>query len=134
MGRARRGREAARLRAATGAGYDSRVALSRFRPHTLVADKELPLAEFTSKNEYLHQVQRRFTTVVHNRNWRDLAVEFAKEGSEGSRSAPRGNRGKACAEGSEGAGEARGLAGGGPLRGGEPGRRRRHPQRHPHAG
>jgi len=34
----------------------------------------------------------------------------------------------------QGAGEARGLAGGGPLRGGEPGLRRRLPQRHPHAG
>ena len=35
------------------------------------------------------------------RNWRDLAVEFAKEGSEGSRSAPRGKKGKARAEGRE---------------------------------
>ena len=34
----------------------------------------------------------------------------------------------------QGAGEACGLAGGGPLRGGEPGWRRRLPQRHPHAG
>ena len=50
-----------------------REALSRFRPHTLVEAKELlPLAEFTSKHEFLHQAQRRFTTVVHNRNWRDL--------------------------------------------------------------
>ena len=51
-------------------------ALSRFRPHTLVEAKELlplALAEFTSKHEFLHQAQRRFTTVVHNRNWRDLA-------------------------------------------------------------
>ena len=47
----------------------TRVALSRFRPHTLVEAKELlPLAEFTSKHEFLHQAQRRFTTVVHNRN------------------------------------------------------------------
>ena len=54
----------------------TRVALSRFRPHTLVEAKELlPLAEFTSKHEFLHQAQRRFTTVVHNRNWRDLAVD-----------------------------------------------------------
>ena len=78
------------------------MALSRFRPHTLVpANELLPLAEFTSKHEFLHQAQRRFTTVVHNRNWRDLAVEFAKEGSEGSRSAPRGKKGKARAEGRE---------------------------------
>ena len=74
VGRARRGREAARLRAAAGAGYKGGArALSRFRPHTLVEAKEmLPLDEFTSKHEFLHQAQRRFTTVVHNRNWRDL--------------------------------------------------------------
>ncbi|EOD07991.1 hypothetical protein EMIHUDRAFT_106329 [Emiliania huxleyi CCMP1516] len=59
------------------------------------------LAEFTSKHEFLHQAQRRFTTVVHNRNWRDLAEELAKEGSAGSRSAPRGKKGKARAEGRE---------------------------------
>ena len=80
----------------------TRVALSRFRPHTLVEAKELlPLAEFTSKHEFLHQAQRRFTTVVHNRNWRDLAEELAEEGSAGSRSAPRGKKGKARAEGRE---------------------------------
>ena len=79
-----------------------RKALSRFRPHTLVEAKELlPLAEFTSKHEFLHQAQRRFTTVVHNRNWRDLAMELAEEGSAGSRSAPRGKKGKARAEGRE---------------------------------
>ena len=79
----------------------TRVALSRFRPHTLVQAKELlPLAEFTSKHEFLHQAQRRFT-VVHNRNWRDLAVELAEEGSAGSRSAPRGKKGKAQAKGRE---------------------------------
>ena len=80
----------------------TRVALSRFRPHTLVEAKELlPLAEFTSKHEFLHQAQRRFTTVVHNRNWRDLAVELRDEGSAGSRSAPRGKKGKAQAKGRE---------------------------------
>ena len=61
----------------------------------------LPLAEFTSKHEFLHQAQRRFSTVVHNRNWRDLAEELAEEGSAGSRSAPRGKRGKALAKGRE---------------------------------
>ncbi|EOD06907.1 hypothetical protein EMIHUDRAFT_106604 [Emiliania huxleyi CCMP1516] len=80
----------------------TRVALSRFRPHTLLPAKELlSLAEFTSKHEFLHQAQQRFTTVVHNRNWRDLAMELAEEGSAGSRSAPRGKRGKARAEGRE---------------------------------
>ena len=80
----------------------TRVALSRFRPHTLVEAKELlPLAEFTSKHEFLHQAQRRFTTVVHNRNWRDLALELRQEGSAGSRSAPRGKKGKAQAKGRE---------------------------------
>ena len=112
-----------------------RKALSRFRPHTLVEAKELlPLTEFTSKHEFLHQAQRRFTTVVHNRNWRDLALELRQEGSAGSRSALRGKKGKAQAKGRERAKVARGLAGGGPLRGGEPRRRRRLPQRHPNAG
>ena len=36
--------------------------------------------------------------MVHNRNWRDLAEELAAEGSAGSRSAPRGKKGKARAE------------------------------------
>ena len=40
-----------------------RKACSRFRPHTLVpAEQLLDLPEFTSKNEFLHQAQRRFTT------------------------------------------------------------------------
>ena len=39
--------------------------------------------------------------MVHNRNWRDLAEELAAEGSAGSRSAPRGKKGKARAEGRE---------------------------------
>ncbi|EOD31307.1 hypothetical protein EMIHUDRAFT_232078 [Emiliania huxleyi CCMP1516] len=65
------------------------------------AEQLLPLAEFTSKHEFLHQAQRRFTTVVHNRNWRDLAEELAAEGSAGSRSAPRGKKGKAQAKGRE---------------------------------
>ena len=59
-----------------------RKACSRFRPHTLVPEKELlDLPEFTSKNEFLHQAQRRFTTGVHNRNWRALALELRDEGS-----------------------------------------------------
>ena len=46
----------------------TRVALSRFRPHTLVEAKELlPLAEFTSKHEFLHQAQRRFTILSRSR-------------------------------------------------------------------
>ena len=39
--------------------------------------------------------------MVHNRNWRDLTEELAAEGSAGSRSAPRGKKGKAQAKGRE---------------------------------
>ena len=70
-----------------------RKACSRFRPHTLVPEKELlDLPEFTSKNEFLHQAQRRFTTVVHNRNWLALALELRDEGSAKSALPCRGRR------------------------------------------
>ena len=57
--------------------------------------------KITATSSCTRVAQRRFTTVVHNRNWRDLAVELAEEGSAGSRSAPRGKRGKALAKGRE---------------------------------
>ena len=52
----------------------------------------LDLPEFTSKNEFLHQAQRRFTTVVHNRNWLALALELRDEGSAKSALPCRGRR------------------------------------------
>mmetsp|Transcript_35456 Transcript_35456/g.118571 ORF Transcript_35456/g.118571 Transcript_35456/m.118571 type:complete len:119 (-) Transcript_35456:161-517(-) len=85
-----------------------RKACSRFRPHTLVPEKELlDLPEFTSKNEFLHQAQRRFTTVVHNRNWRALALELRQEGSARSALPCRGRR--KTGEVRQGAGQGQGA-------------------------
>ena len=64
--------EGEKLRASAGPPEPAgRKALSRFRPQTLVeAEERLPLPGVTSKRGFLHQAQRRVTTVVHNRNWR----------------------------------------------------------------
>ena len=49
----------------------------RFYPHGLTPAAELlPLAQFSSTNEFLHQAQRRYTSGVHHANWLDLAKEL----------------------------------------------------------
>ena len=48
----------------------------RFFPHGLTPAAELlPLAQFSSTNEFLHQAQRRYTSGVHHPNWLALAEE-----------------------------------------------------------
>ena len=62
----------------------------RFFPHGLTPAAELlPLAQFSSTNEYLHQAQRRYTSGVHHSNWLALAEELTSEAlRSGGRKAP----------------------------------------------
>ena len=63
----------------------------RFFPHGLTPAAELlPLAQFSSTNEFLHQAQRRYTSGVHHPNWLALAEELTEEALRrgGGRKAP----------------------------------------------
>ena len=62
----------------------------RFFPHGLTPAAELlPLAQFSSANEYLHQAKRRYTSGVHHSNWLALAKELTSEAlRSGGRMAP----------------------------------------------
>ncbi|EOD11767.1 hypothetical protein EMIHUDRAFT_120241 [Emiliania huxleyi CCMP1516] len=72
----------------------------RFFPHELTPAAELlPLAQFSSTNEYLHLAQRRYTSGVHHSNWLALAEELTEEAlRSGGRKAPS-KRKKAAEEG-----------------------------------
>ena len=67
----------------------------RFYPHGLTPAAELlPLAQFSSANEFLHQAQRRYTSGVHHKIWLYLAKELTNEAlRSGGRKAPsKGNK------------------------------------------